>query len=179
MLVGIAVGDAGQHHFAAAGAHGVDFDLRRGFRHHDGGLAAEQLRRHRHPLRVVAGAGGDHAFLQRFGRQLGHFVVGAADFEGKHRLQIFALEQDGVAGAPRQVGGGFKRGFDCGVVYRGGQDADQIVGILGVVVDVHIGCFGAWQKRRNLNAAAASAQVLPPPFDRRATLSGCLRRQAA
>ena len=45
---------------------------------------------------MVARAGGDDAAGECFFGQLRHFVVRAADFEGKHGLQVFAFEQDVV-----------------------------------------------------------------------------------
>ena len=65
-------------------------------------LEAEMLRRERHALRMVAGAGRDHAARAL---DLGHVrdaVVGAAQLEAEDRLQILPLEQHLVAEAARQ-----------------------------------------------------------------------------
>ena len=129
VVVGIVERHAFEHHFAAARAHCVHFNLRRGFGHHDGGFAAELLRRKRHALGMVAGAGGDHAFLQKLGRQLGHFVVCAPDFEGENGLEVFAFEQDAVAAARGKVAGEIQRRFGGHVVNGGGEDAGEVVGV--------------------------------------------------
>ena len=50
--------------------------------------------RQRHALRVIAGGGRDHAVLARRGIERHHFRVGAAQLEGKDRLQILAFQQD-------------------------------------------------------------------------------------
>ena len=74
--------------------------LRRRDRHHDRRAAAEPLRGERHALRVVAGRRRDHAArAARAGGRLRHLVVGAAQLEREHRLQVLALEQHAVAEA--------------------------------------------------------------------------------
>ena len=83
---------------------------------------------------MVARAGGDDAAGECFFGQLRHFVVRAADFEGKHGLQVFAFEQDVVVQTTRQPDCGFERGFDGNVVNGGGQDADEVIGIRWAVV---------------------------------------------
>ena len=136
MIISIVIRHAFEHHFAAEIFHRIDFDLRRGFGHHNGGATAELARRQSHALGMVARAGSNHAFFKRLLRQLGHFVVGTADFKGKHRLQIFALEQHMVAGALRKAAGGVERGFNGHIVNRCGENAGEIVcvglGIHGV-----------------------------------------------
>ena len=134
-----------QHHLAAAPRHAVDFHLRGGHRHDDGGFAAQPLRRQRHALGVVAGRGGNHPALALLGGELGHFVVGAAQLEREHRLQVFALEQNGVVQAARQAGGRVQRGFDGHVVDAGGEDAFE-------VVVLHVGSQG----RRRIKAAKSA-----------------------
>ena len=94
IIIGIIVRHAFQYHFATAALDRVNFNFGRCFRHHDDGTATQILRRQSHTLRMVARAGSNHAAIQGFFRQLRHFVVRAADFERKHRLQIFALEQN-------------------------------------------------------------------------------------
>ena len=96
VIIGIVVGNAFEDDFAASAFDGVDFDLGRGFGHNDDGAAAQTLCRKCDALCVVACAGGDDAAGERFFWQLRHFVVRAANFEGKHGLQVFAFEQDVV-----------------------------------------------------------------------------------
>jgi hypothetical protein len=43
-------------------------------------------------LGVVAGGTTHHALVQQVSTQVRHFVVGATNFEGKHRLRIFTFE---------------------------------------------------------------------------------------
>ena len=93
MLIGIGIGIAVQHHFRATAGNRLYLDLRRGRRHHDDRFAAELLRAECHALRVVPRRSRDHAALKLLRRELRHFVVCAAHFEGKHRLHILALEQ--------------------------------------------------------------------------------------
>ena len=47
----------------------------------------------RHALRMVAGRGADHAARGHGRGQVRDLVVGAAQLEGEHRLQVLALEQ--------------------------------------------------------------------------------------
>ena len=58
-----------------------------------------RLRRQRHALRVVAGRGADDAALRDRVRQVRDLVVGAAQLEREHRLQVLALQQHRVAEA--------------------------------------------------------------------------------
>ena len=51
------------------------------------------------PLRVVTGRGTDHAAARDLLGQVRDAVVGAAQLEGKHRLQVLALEPHVVADA--------------------------------------------------------------------------------
>jgi hypothetical protein len=93
MRIGVVVRLARQHHFTAKGSHRLHLDLRRRRRHDDHRPTAELGRRQRHALRMIAGRRTDHATLQLFGREMNDLVVGAAQLEGKNRLQVFALEQ--------------------------------------------------------------------------------------
>ncbi len=128
VAVGIGIAVAMQHHFAAKAAHGIHFELRCGGRHHDHGPRAQLLRAQRHTLRMVAGRGANHPFLQLLGRQVRHLVVGAAQLETVHRLLVFALEQHGVVQAPAQGFGRFQGGLHRHVIDAGGQDLFQVVG---------------------------------------------------
>ena len=94
IIIGIVVRHTFQYHFAASALYRVNFDFRRSLRHHNHRTATQILRRQSHTLRMVARACGNHATIQSFFRQLRHFVVRAANFERKHRLQIFTFEQN-------------------------------------------------------------------------------------
>ncbi|MNM68223.1 hypothetical protein D3C81_797750 [compost metagenome] len=111
-----------QHHLAATRTYTFNLDFRGGLGHHDSGLDPQLTGGQRHALGMVAGRGGDHATGQFFRRQLGQFVVGTANFEGKHRLQVFTLEQDVVAQTLAQLAGGLQRSFDGNVVNARGED---------------------------------------------------------
>jgi hypothetical protein len=76
---------------------------------------------------MVSRARGDHAAAERRGGQVRHLVVGAADLEGEHGLQVLALEPDLVAEPRRQLRGRNQRGLDGHVVDARGQDALQVV----------------------------------------------------
>ncbi len=103
VFVGAVVVVAVQHHLAAEVAHGAHLDGRRSQRHHDGRGDAAALRRQRHALRMIAGRGADDpALCHRIG-QVRDLVVGTAQLEREHRLQVLALEQHGVADAPGQA----------------------------------------------------------------------------
>ena len=100
---------AGQLDLGAELADRVDLDLRRGLRHHDQGADPEVTGRKRHALRVVAGAGRDHAASPILPRQMRHAVVGAAQLVGKDRLQVFAFQQHAVARPSRESPRGIER----------------------------------------------------------------------
>jgi len=116
-----------QDHLAAAGAHALHLQFRRGARHDDGRLDAQLPGRQRHTLRVVAGRSGDHAARQFLGRKLRQPVVGAAHLEREHRLQILALEQNLVAEAFAKLAGRLQRSFDGDVVDARGEDLLDVV----------------------------------------------------
>ncbi len=124
-----------QHHLAAAGAYALHLQLRRGAWHDDGGLDTQLLGRQRNALGVIARRCRDHATRQFLGRQLRQLVVGAANLEGEHRLQILALEQNLVADSLGKLAGGLQRGFDGDVVDAGSED------LLDVMFE-HSGCLG-------------------------------------
>jgi hypothetical protein len=111
----------------AAREHRIDLHARRGHRHHDDRATAQPLRRERHALRVIAGRRRDHPPREFVGRQPRHLVVGAAQLEREHRLQVLALEQHGVAEALRQRFGAFERRFLGDVVDPRGQDALEVL----------------------------------------------------
>jgi hypothetical protein len=138
--VGLVVGIAAQHHGRSARLDRRDLDLGRGDRHHDGGAAAEPPGGERHALRVVAGGSGDDAALQRRRGELRHLVVGAAQLEREHRLQVLALEQDARAGARGKLRRGLERRLDRDVVDARGEYALQVVVLFhGVAIAVGTG----------------------------------------
>ena len=120
--VGFGVRVAGQFDVGAAAAHRIHLDVRRRPRHDDAGAHAEVLRGHRDALRVVAGAGRDHAAAPFGLREAGHAVVGAANLEAEDRLEVFALEEHGDAEAGRQPRRGVERRLARDVVDAAGQD---------------------------------------------------------
>ena len=127
VLVRIGIAVARQHHFAAARAHRVHLHLRRGGGHDDDGARAQPLRRQRHALRVVAGAGANHAFFKLPGRQMRHLVVRAAQLEAEHRLLVFALEQHLAPKAAAEVARRLQRRLNRHVIHARREHALQIV----------------------------------------------------
>ena len=125
LRTGGVIGVAKQHHLGPTVGHGPHLHLRCGHRHHDHGPAAELLGPQGHPLGMVASAGGDHTPLQLRRAETRHFVVGPAQLEAEHRLQVFPLQQHGVPQPPRQVGGRVQRRFDRHVVDAGAQNPLQ------------------------------------------------------
>src|SRR5688500_15020617 len=105
-----------QHPFRAEVDHRLDLDLGRRARHHYHGRYAAAARRERHALRVVTRGGADHAPRGDRVRQVRDAVVGAAQLEGKHGLEILALVQHAVAEPPRQARRLLERGFDGDLV---------------------------------------------------------------
>ncbi len=94
--LGLVVAVARQHHLGAHRLHRIHLDPRRRLRHDDDRAQTEPLRRERHALRVIAGAGGDDTARPLPVRQMRNLVVGAAQLEAEDRLQVLALEQDFV-----------------------------------------------------------------------------------
>lgn len=116
-----------QHDFAATGTHAFDLDLGGGLGHHDGGFYAQHLGRQGQALRMVTRRGRDHAARTLFGSQLGQLVVGAANLEREHRLQVFTLEPDLVAQPLGELAGGLQRGFYGNVVDARGEDLFDVL----------------------------------------------------
>ena len=77
---------------------------------------------------MVTCRGANHAPLELLGRQVRHFVVGAAQLETKYRLLVFAFQQNGVAQASAQALGDIQVGFFSDVVNLGIQNAGEVVG---------------------------------------------------
>ena len=123
--LGIGERVAGQLDLGAQLAHGIDLDLRRRLRHHDQRADAEVAGREGHALRVVAGAGGDHAAPALVRRQMRHPVVRAAQLEGEDRLQILALQEHLVARSVATAGAPRRAASRADVVDAAGQDQPQ------------------------------------------------------
>jgi hypothetical protein len=103
--VGLVEGVPVQHGLGAPRAHRLDLDRGGGARHDHDRRDAEPLGGERHPLGVVAGGRADHAARQRLRVEPGDAVVGAAQLERVHGLEVLALEAHGTAepgGEPRQ-----------------------------------------------------------------------------
>jgi hypothetical protein len=99
VVVVVAVHD----HLAAQGTHGVYLDRRRGHGHHDDGRDSAALRGQCHTLGVVARGTADDAGREGVVGHRGELVVGTAQLEREHGLQVFALEPDPVACPRREV----------------------------------------------------------------------------
>jgi hypothetical protein len=127
MLEGRIEDIAVEHYFAAEVGHRAHLDVGRGERHDDDRTDLALARRQRHALGVVAGRGGDHTARRRGGAQVRDLVVGAAQLEGKHRLQVFALEPQLVPEALREARHRIERRFDRHFVHPGRQDTLQVV----------------------------------------------------
>ncbi len=107
-----------QYHLAAPCTHRLDLDLGRGARHHDGRLHAHVPSRVGQALGMVAGRRRYHTTGSLLVGQLRQLVIGTANLEGEHRLQIFALEQDSVAQSLGEKGRRVHRGFHRHIVNR-------------------------------------------------------------
>ncbi len=124
--VGVGVRVAVKRHLRAERPHRLDLQLGRRHRHDDHRARPQLARRQRDALRVVAGAGRDHAAAERGRRQVDHLVVGAAQLEAEDRLQILALEQDLGAETRRQQRRDVERRLDGDVVDAGVEDPLQV-----------------------------------------------------
>jgi hypothetical protein len=69
--------------------------------------------------------------LESLGRKVDDLVVGAAQLEGKNRLQIFALEQHPVADPRRERRCVIERGFDRDVVDPRSENSFEVVRMHG------------------------------------------------
>ena len=78
-------------------------------RHDDHARHAEEPRRRRDALRVIAGRERDHAAGALFGRHRRELVVGAAELERAGALQGFGFEKNAAAGHGVERGRGQKR----------------------------------------------------------------------
>jgi hypothetical protein len=123
VLVRLIVIIAMQHDFAAQVRDRAHLDVGRGHRHHDERGNAPGARGEGDALCVVARGCADDAARGHRRRELCHLVVGAANFERKHRLEVFPLEENAIVQAARQARRRIQRGFDGNVVYFGLENA--------------------------------------------------------
>ncbi len=145
-----------QHHLAAAGLHADDLELGGSARHDDDRPHAQLAGRQGQALGMVAGAGGDHPTGLLAGRKAGQLGIGAADLEGEHRLQVFALEQHLAAQPFGQRPRRLQRRLDGYVVDGGFED---LAGIAlqesgGRFLGGHgglLGCFVGAQESESTN----------------------------
>ena len=82
----------------------LDLDERRGGGHDHYGFRARARGGEGDALGVVAGAGGDDAARELFGRKGGNLVVRAADLVGSGALHVLGLEPYAVARCGSKVG---------------------------------------------------------------------------
>ena len=86
-----------QHDFGAERSGALALGPRRVRGHDDHGRHAQQCRRRRHALRMVAGGKRDHAAGALGRRDGGKAIIGAAELERAGALQRFRLEKDARA----------------------------------------------------------------------------------
>ena len=119
---------APQNDFGVHRLHGIDLDLRSRARHDDDGLEPQLLSRQRDALRMIAGAGRNHAAIALGLGEFRDLVVGAAQLEAEDRLLVFALQPDVVVDASRQTRRKIERRFPRDFVDAAGQRfAQQLV----------------------------------------------------
>ena len=94
-VAGFVVACAVEDDFSAVAARGGDFDLRRGQRHDDLGANAARGSVKGDALRVIAGAGGDHAALALRFAEREELVECAALLERAGALQVLELQVQG------------------------------------------------------------------------------------
>ncbi|VVP47573.1 hypothetical protein PS732_05312 [Pseudomonas fluorescens] len=116
-----------QHHFAATRTHAFDLDFRGGLGHDDGGFHTQHFRRQGQTLRMVARRRGDHATGALLVGQLGQLVVGAANLEGEHGLQVFALEPNVITQPLGELASILQRGFYGNVINARGEDLFDVL----------------------------------------------------
>ena len=93
VFVGAVVVVAMQHHFATEVAHRAHLDVRRGLRHHDDRGDAAALAASATPCAWLPADAQMTPRLRDRVRQVRDLVVGAAQLEREHRLQVLALQQ--------------------------------------------------------------------------------------
>src|SRR3569623_1021147 len=136
LIIGVAV----QHGLAAQLAHRLHLDVRRGARHDDERLDAEAAGGERHALCMIAGGGGDYALGALRCAQVDDLVIGAAQLEGDHRLQIFAFQQHVVVETRGQGAHHIERCFDRDVVHTRLQDFFEVFRWHPNTVTASLGC---------------------------------------
>jgi hypothetical protein len=127
VLVGAVVDIAVQNHLTAELDDRFHLDRRRGLRHHDHRRYGAVARCQCDALRVIAGRSTDHAARGDRCRQMGDLVIGPAQFEREHRLQVFALEQHAVAKPARQAWRRVEWGLDRDIVDARFEYALQVI----------------------------------------------------
>jgi hypothetical protein len=162
MGIGFIIGIAVQHHLAAVGAHRTDLDRRRSTRHDDGRLESEPAGAERHALRMITSAGRDHATRTRLGIEMDQLVVGPAQFEGEHRLQVLAFEQHGIAQAGRESRRQREWSLDGDIIDARLEDAFDI-GIGHAGSRVRLGMAQWYRIRRGGTSRHAWSPNLRPP----------------
>ena len=126
MLVGVIVVIPVQYDFAAQIRNGLELDFGRSQGHDDDRRDSPSAGGQRNALCMVAGGSANHPALRADCRQLRNFVVSAANFERKHRLQVFSFEPDAIVETARQPGCGFQRGLDGDVVDFGLENSIDV-----------------------------------------------------
>ena len=98
-----------EHDLGAERGGAFAFGARRVVRHHDDARHAEEPRRGRDTLRMIAGREGDDPAAALLGRNRREPVVGAAELERAGALQRLGFEKNPAAGHGVERGRGQKR----------------------------------------------------------------------
>ncbi len=134
MFIGLVVAVAVQHGARAIAAHRRDLDLRGGARHDDQRLDPAFAGAQRHALRVIARRSGDHAPRAFLVGQVRNLVVGAANLEREHRLQVFTLHPYRIAQSLTEARRGFQGRLARDFIHARVEDHFQIiVGHRGII----------------------------------------------
>ena len=159
VLPGIAERLSGKHNLTTQPLHSLDLDGGRGHGHDDGSLAAQLARAKGNALSMIASRGGNNAPAQFFIGKVRHLVVGASNLEGKNRLEVFALEQNIIAGAARKTDRLVQRGFYRHVVHAAQKDTVQVFAVL--VHENVLAGLRAWPPLRSKNAFCEANLYIP------------------
>ncbi len=108
-------------------AYGLHLDGRRRARHDDRRLDTQAVRTERYALRVVPGTRRDHAAGPLVRGHVHETVVGAADLERVHRLEILALEVELATGGRGKLRGTRERRLNGDVIHPCEQYVSDIV----------------------------------------------------
>ena len=125
--IGLVEAAAEEHGVAAEALNCVNLDVRGGLRHDDGGLDAELLSGKGAALGMVACGCCDDSLLLGLLWKLRDLVVGTAELEGVHRLQVLPLEEDGVVETLGKLLELLQRRYHRYIVNRRKQDLAQIL----------------------------------------------------